>query len=174
MIASGVMVTCAHVIHMIGNPVGQLHKSFEVIRAYDIGQPLVSAQLIAEDVSKDIALLSVNNPKLTQSVILEPYIVNVGTSCGSRGFPLAYVRKDGAFDLTLHFQGAFISYYKQSPPYYEVDALMYNGSSGSPGFTTNAHVVGMQNKVVTQAPQTAEQQSPRAKTVQSPTDRFAI
>jgi S1-C subfamily serine protease len=170
MIAPGVLATCAHIVHMECNTGRPTHQTFQVIRAPDIGQALETAQLIAEDVDKDIALLRIEHPRSTQSLTLEPNILGIGTSCGSLGFPLSVISPTGQFLLLLRFQGASISAHNiENLPaggtweYYETDCLMYNGSSGCPIFTPNGQVIGMQSKV-----RTPEQ------TPQSPTDRFAI
>jgi len=148
MIAPGVLATAAHVIHFKCDFNEAVHSTFEVIRAPDVGQKTEKTQLIAEDTAKDIALLRIANPRSTQSVVLEPNILNIGTSCGSMGFPLSFVGGKG-FILDLRFQGAFISSFNIVSKFYETDSLMYQGSSGCPGFTTNGNVFGMHNRSVT-------------------------
>lgn len=156
MIAPGVLATAAHVIHFECDHNKAIHQTFEVIRALDIGQKTEKTQLIAEDITKDMALLRIANPRSTQSVVLEPNILNIGTSCGSMGFPLSFVGEKG-FTLDLRFQGAFISSFNIDLEYYETDSLMYKGSSGCPGFTTNGHVFGMHNRSVTSEPSPIQQ-----------------
>lgn len=154
MIAPGVLVTAAHLSHVEANPAKPIHTLFEVIRAPDIGQVMERAQLIVEDPIRDIALLRISSPRSNTCVFLESSSVPIGTNCGSLGFPLAFVtftQTSKRFDLIQRFQGANISaFYSQSHSsgrqlsYYEIDALMYNGSSGCPGFLTNSKVIGMQ------------------------------
>jgi len=156
MITPGVLATAAHVIHFESDHNKAVHQTFEVIRAPDIGQKTEKTQLIAEDTTKDIALLKIANSRSTQSVVLEPNILNIGTSCGSMGFPLSFIGKKG-FILDLRFQGAFISSFNIGLEYYETDSLMYKGSSGCPGFTTNGHVFGMHNRSVTGQPSPIQQ-----------------
>jgi hypothetical protein len=199
MIAPSVIAMAAHGVHFENDINKAVHQSFEVIRAPDVGQALERAQLIAEDTAKDIALLRLENPRSIQSVILEPNILSIGTSCGSLGFPLAFINPMGVFTLLLRFQGAFISAYSREPlpsggiyEYYETDSLMYNGASGCPGFILNGHVFGMHNKSRVSLPQSIIQPMPQSRQqrrqqmrhrqrVQSnrpiqnrPTDRIAI
>ena len=152
MIAPGIVVSAAHLLHLHNNPSGPRHTRFGVIRAPDIGQKLERTQIIAEESVKDIALFQIQNPRSNHCVNLAQNILQLGTSCGSLGFPLAYVDQRG-FHLLLRFQGAYISAFNterhssgQSISYYETDALMYKGSSGCPGFTTNANVFGLHNR----------------------------
>lgn len=196
MIAPGVVATAAHVIHLEANSSKAVHQNFEVICAPDIGQQTEPAQFIAEDTTKDIALLRIANPRSTQSVVLAPNILNVGTSCGSLGFPLSFVDPQNRYCLLLRFQGAFVSAFNREPlpsgdlwEYYETDSLMYNGSSGCPQFTVDGHVFGMQNKSRISNPKTnpqpmlqnrqqRRQQQLKQQAIMpiqpSPTDRFAI
>jgi hypothetical protein len=85
-------------------------------------------------------------------------IVPHGASCGSLGYPLAYVEtvESGRnFVLIERFQGANISsYHTESTPegdldWYETDSLMYSGSSGCPGFLVDGKVFGMQVRSLT-------------------------
>lgn len=151
MIAPGVLSTAAHFVHVENNPSKPVHTLFEVIRAPDIGQKMETAQLIAEEPARDIALLRIDNPRSNICISLEAKRVPIGTSCGSYGFPLAQVvfTKTGKmFNLVERFQGASISAFVTHPSgqqlsYYETDALMYRGSSGCPGFLTNGNIFGM-------------------------------
>lgn len=152
MIAPEFLVTAAHVVHFECNFTKPIHQKFDVIRAPDIGQKTEPALFVAEDITKDLALLRIENPRSIQSIVLEPNILNVGTSCGSLGFPLSFVDPQGLFHLDLRFQGAFISAFNRFVEFYEIDSLMYSGSSGCPVFTTDAHVFGLQNKSVTGLP----------------------
>jgi S1-C subfamily serine protease len=174
MIAPSVLVTAAHSVHVRNHPNQPVHTSFVVIRAPDIGQSMESVELIAEDSGRDIALLRINNPRSNTCVILESNIVSIGTSCGSLGFPLAKVtfspRTGRMFNLNERFQGANISaFYTETDSSgreqstYETDALMYQGSSGCPGFLVKGNVFGMHNKAIFQAPRrSSSPQSPQA------------
>lgn len=165
MIAPGVLSTAAHFVHVENDPSKSVHQSFEVIRMPDVGQKMETAQLIAEDSTMDIALLCINNPRSNICISFEAKRVPIGTSCGSYGFPLAKVdiTKTGRrFNLVERFQGANISAFLttthpsgQQLSYYETDALMYQGSSGCPGFLTNGRVFGMHVKVLVEKPKGA-------------------
>jgi hypothetical protein len=59
------------------------------------------------------------------------------------------------YALNERFQGSFISSYVKSfkepangidSDFYETDSLMYNGSSGCPGFMADSKVIGMQSR----------------------------
>jgi S1-C subfamily serine protease len=199
MISPGVVVTAAHVIHKEGNFNNPIHQLFGVIRAPDVGQKLEIAQLIAEDADRDLALLRITNPRSTQSLALATNTIQIGTSCGSLGFPLAKVDSSG-FHLFIRFQGAFVSSFNAdlTPSgrvlsFYETDALMYQGSSGCPGFLANGTVFGLHNRSITENPQPQQQtmgetrqqrrqrlrhelkqQAKHPTTGQRQTDRFAI
>ena len=174
MISPGILSTCAHLLHVNSDVLKPIHKTFEVIRAPDIGQSMENARVIAEDVSKDIALLKLDDPRSNQCVTFDPNMVDIGTTCGLLGFPLGEIDPQGRFLLVLRFQGAFISSYDSSNANYEVDALMYNGSSGSPGFTVDGKVIGMQH--ASRVPNTTivGQMGGQTNVVRNPTDRFAI
>jgi hypothetical protein len=170
MIAPGVLVTAAHVIHVEHNPRKPVHRSFLVIQAPEVGQQFEQAQLITEDTIRDIALLQIENSRSNHCVTLEPDIVPVGTGCGSLGFPLSEVefrRRGRNINRILHlierFQGAHISaFHTQADSsgrqhyFYETDAVMYRGSSGCPGFLANANVFGMHIKVAVERPRTGQ------------------
>lgn len=160
MIAPGILATVRHLVHehrKINNPV---HKEFHVIRTPVIGQPgnnFESAKIIAEDALSDIALLEISKPKSSDCIFLESNLVGIGTSCGSYGFPLAQAIQTPQgvnWVLIERFQGSNISsfhkhtYFERNAPSdaYEIDSLMYNGSSGCPAFLTNSKVVGMQSQ----------------------------
>jgi len=200
MISPGVVATVSHGMHVENNFNNAIHQKFEVICACDIGQQTEPAQFIAEDTAKDIAFLKIGSPRSTKSVILASNILNVGTSCGSLGFPLSFIHpQNGQYCLLLRFQGSFISAFnKEHSPsggiweYYETDSLMYNGSSGCPQFTVDGHVFGMQNKSRISTPQTDALPTPQNRQQRrqqmkhqlkqqavkqsqpNPTDRFAI
>jgi len=154
MVAPGYILTAAHLVHVEGNPKNAVHQQFEVIRAPDVGGRTEKAVLAAEDVIRDVALIKIDN--ISRDVAaLEAGILSRGESCGFLGFPLSQVTSNPGggknFQLDERFQGANISNYNiiQHPsgrklPIYEVDTLMYGGSSGCPGFTTKGKIIGMQ------------------------------
>ena len=156
MISPGIIATAAHITHVDGNKNNPHHQEFLVIRAPEIGAQFEDAKFIVEDTTRDVALLEIERPRSTKSVTLEPKIVLRGTSCGSLGFPLAEIKfKKSA--MTYHayerFLGGHISnYIRTTQPYelfwYETDYVMYGGSSGCPGFTTNGNVIGLQSGTV--------------------------
>jgi S1-C subfamily serine protease len=181
MIAPGVLATAAHLAHVESNPSKPAHTLFETIRAPDIGQSMEKAQLIAEDPIRDIAILRINNPRSNTCVTLEPNVVPIGTSCGSLGFPLAsitFTPAGKAFNLVERFQGSSISAFHTQTlsgrqlSFYEIDALMYGGSSGCPGFLVNANVFGMQVRSVIDKPR-GDLAGPHDKQAQTET-RLAI
>jgi S1-C subfamily serine protease len=153
MIAPGVCVTAAHVLHIECDKSKPLHQKIEIIRSPDIGQQMLSTTLIAEDINRDLALIKINNPINTSILTLHNTKVDTGTSCGALGFPLASVASVNnqiSFNLVERFQGAYISAFQKifypnniSLDFYETDSLMYGGSSGCPGFTVNGNVFGM-------------------------------
>ncbi len=155
MIAPNYIVTAAHLIHVENNPSKPVHQNFEVIRAPEVGQPMEKAIFVAEDSARDLALLKIEDAKNKTVVELERNQIPRGENCGFLGFPLASVvfQQTGArqFNLFERFQGAYISNYLElvdatgrKLPFYEIDTLMYSGSSGCPGFTPGAKVIGMQ------------------------------
>jgi hypothetical protein len=94
MIAPGVLATAAHCVHLENNISKPVHTKFRVIRAPDVsqtdtGQTMETAQFMAEEPTKDIAVLRIDNPHSDISVSLETERVPIGTSCGSYGFPLS-------------------------------------------------------------------------------------
>jgi S1-C subfamily serine protease len=157
-IAPGILATVAHFVHTDLNPDKPVHTKFEVIRSPDIGQPMESASLIAEDPIRDIALFKIDSPRSTKFLTLEPNQVPKGTSCGSLGFPLSEIIQTPQgiiFNLIERFQGSYISAFQKNilPTgeiinFYEIDSLMYSGSSGCPGFLVNSKVIGMQSKSI--------------------------
>lgn len=157
MISSGIIVTSAHLTHIEGKRNKPNYQEFLLIRASDVGTPLPfeDAKFIAEDFTKDIALLKIDNPRYTKSVSLEKNIVPRGTPCGSLGFPLAEVRFDKSgmhYSAYERFLGGYISNYIRTMPgelyRYETDYVMYGGSSGCPGFLTNSNVFGLQKGTI--------------------------
>lgn len=155
MVAPGYLVTAAHSIHQNNDPKKPVHQGYELICAPDIGQQMEKAVFVAEDTSHDIALLKIENHKNSSSIEFEEKIIPRGTNCGFLGFPLSNVQffPDGKrlFNLFERFQGAYISNYlthqkgtPQERSFYEIDTLMYSGSSGCPAFTVDGKVVGMQ------------------------------
>lgn len=160
MIAPGILATVRHLIHKQGNLNNPIHKDFHVIRAPLIGQTgnnFESAKFIGEDAVRDIALFEISNAKSSECITLEPNQVAIGTSCGSYGFPLSepiQTPQGPSWLLIERFQGSNISsfhkhvYFNGNAPSdaYEIDSLMYNGSSGCPAFLTNSKVIGMQSQ----------------------------
>lgn len=158
MIAPGVIATVAHLVRVGMDPEAEVHEQFEVIRAPDVGESMEDAFLIAEYPERDVALLRVPDPRSGSSLAFVDGIVPHGASCGSLGYPLAYVEalESGRnFVLVERFQGANISsYHTENTPdgdfdWYETDALMYSGSSGCPGFLVDGRVFGMQVRSLT-------------------------
>ncbi len=153
MIAKGVCVTAAHVLHIDGNRSKPLHKKIEVIRAPEIGTPMLRAKLIAEDIDRDIALIEIIHPHNDVTLTLHNSKIDNGTACGSLGFPLAevaFVKNEISFNLVERFQGAYISAFQRFAlprrvilGFYETDAIVYGGSSGCPGFTNDGNIFGM-------------------------------
>jgi S1-C subfamily serine protease len=155
MIVPGFLITAAHFIHQENKPDKPIHQTFEATRIPDIGGKMEKAVFVAEDSARDIALLKIENSKNSSVVKLKDEILPRGTNCGFLGFPLANVEftKDGKKQLNLfeRFQGAFISNYLDHRdssgrllPFYEIDTLMYSGSSGCPGFNVEGEIFGMQ------------------------------
>jgi Trypsin-like peptidase domain len=91
MIAPGVLITAAHLLHVESDVTRAVHTLFEVIGAPEIGQKMEPATLIAEDSQRDIALLRLQSPRSLSCVRLETSMVPIGTICGSLGFPLAAI-----------------------------------------------------------------------------------
>lgn len=159
MIAPGICVTAAHVLHLEGDNKKPLHVRIEVIRSPDIGGQMSIAKVIAEDLNRDMALIEIINPSDQSTVTLYQSKIDSGTNCGSLGFPLASVlevNKQMAFNLIERFQGAYISafqnvrHHDNTPlDFYETDSLMYGGSSGCPGFTIEEKVFGMHVATIT-------------------------
>lgn len=153
MIAPGVLITAAHLLHPEGDATRPRHTLFEAIAAADIGHPMERATLIAEDSQRDTALLQLQDPRSTTFVTLETSRVAVGTSCGSLGFPLAGIVSlptGPSLSLAERFQGGNISAFHVHPnhaghplDFYETDSPMYRGSAGCPGFLIGGGVFGM-------------------------------
>jgi hypothetical protein len=160
MVAPGILATVRHLVHKHGKINNPVHKEFHILRTPEIGQPgnnFKSAKIIAEDAVSDIALLEISNPNSSDCILLDSNLVGIGTSCGSYGFPLAQAIQTPQgvnWQLIERFQGSNISsfhkhaYFEGNAPSdaYEIDSLMYNGSSGCPAFLTNSKVVGMQSQ----------------------------
>ncbi len=154
MIASEIVVTAAHGIHQNSNHSQPVHGLLQVVRTPDIGQPFLQAILIAEDISRDIALLRIINPSSADCLTLIQTRAEIGRPVGSLGFPLATVTINSTgytYNLVERFQGAYISAFQQNRnptitqnmDFYETDALMYGGSSGCPGFLETGEVFGL-------------------------------
>jgi S1-C subfamily serine protease len=168
MVAPGYLITAAHSVHQETNPQKPVHQTFECIRTPDIGQKMEKAVFIGEDAIHDIALLKIEGAKNSSAVKFREDIVPRGTSCGFLGFPLANIQflptGQRSFNLFERFQGAYISNYithnagtPQERTFYEIDTLMYSGSSGCPAFTVDGVVVGMQVASVMQKRKEDEQ-----------------
>jgi S1-C subfamily serine protease len=158
MIAPSYVITNAHLVHLKGDAQSEIHKEFLVIRSPDIGKSCTAATLLKEDSVRDLALLKIDQPSSTRSVTFEETKVPTGTICGSLGFPLSTAEvMNGAllYRLAERFQGAFVSSYftetvsSREISWYEVDRVMYGGSSGCPFFLENGKVFGLQSKVRT-------------------------
>lgn len=153
MIAPGICATAAHVLHIEGDMTKPLHQKIEVIRAPEIGSPMLQAKLIAEDINRDLALIETINPSNSSILTLYKSKIERGTTCGALGFPLAavgIVNNQIAFNLVERFQGAYISAFQNfhlpnniSLDFYETDSVVYGGSSGCPGFTIEERIFGM-------------------------------
>ena len=102
-----------------------------------------------------------------------------GTPCGSLGYPLSTVgmkEQHVAFTLIERFQGSYISSRRPEllsdgrlANIVETDGLMYGGSSGCPGFTTDGRVWGLHFATITENVQaTPAPQQPQARTEQLP------
>jgi hypothetical protein len=63
MIAPGICATAAHVLHVDADKTKGLHQTIELIRAPDIGTPMLTATLIAEDINRDLALNEAPRPR---------------------------------------------------------------------------------------------------------------
>src|SRR5271163_4082908 len=111
------------------------------------------ATVIAADVESDIALLRLENPRTGTCVTFAMDTLRPGTGVGAIGYPLVNPKEiltRKAVPL-LRFQGGHISavYGKKDPSadrqvwYHETDVLMYESSSGCPGFLMDGKVFGM-------------------------------
>ncbi|MFA4937133.1 MAG: serine protease [Patescibacteria group bacterium] len=157
MIAPGVLVTPAHVVHIQGDRTKSRYTNFQAILASDVGKKMESCTYIGEDLVRDIALIRIEKPRSKKVVSFYLNKIPIGTTCGSLGFPLSSIHPNtGVFNLFERFQGASISGYQntilvdQNFYSYETDALMYPGASGSPGFLRNGKVFGMHNASIVQ------------------------
>ncbi len=159
MIAPNYVITNAHILHTDKDFTKSIHEKIEVIRSPDIGKNGTSAYLCKEDTVRDLALLKLEGQGSSRCVSFESKTVPSGTICGSLGFPLSTVQLvNGGFfyGFTERFQGAFISSYitetvsERPISWYEVDRVMYGGSSGCPFYLENGNVIGLQTRVRTQ------------------------
>ncbi|MFM7587373.1 MAG: serine protease, partial [Bacteroidota bacterium] len=102
-----------------------------------------------------------------------------GTPCGSLGYPLSTVgmkEQHVAFTLIERFQGSYISSRRPEllsdgrlANIVETDGLMYGGSSGCPGFTTDGRVWGLHFATITENVRaTPAPQQPQTRTEQLP------
>lgn len=113
-----------------------------------------------------------------------------GTPCGSLGYPLSTVgmkEQHVAFTLIERFQGSYISSRRPEllsdgrlANIVETDGLMYGGSSGCPGFTTDGRVWGLhfatitENVRATPAPLQPQARAAQSNTTPSSGARLAI
>lgn len=158
MIAPNYVITNAHLLHQNNDPNKPNLKDIEVIRSIDIGKNCVTASLHKEDAARDLAILKINGATSTKCAPFLDTILPAGTSLGSLGFPLATVNVVNgglSYGLNERFQGAYISAFFNEIiagrvfPWYEVDRVMYGGSSGCPFFNVDGKVIGLQAKVRT-------------------------
>lgn len=158
MIAPGYVVTNAHLLHENNDTNKPNHKDIEVIRSPEIGKNCTTASLLKEDTARDLAILKINGATSARFPSFLDTILPSGTSLGSLGFPLATVNVVNggiAYGLNERFQGAYISAFFNEAvgsrvfSWYEVDRVMYGGSSGCPFFTVDGKVIGLQAKVRT-------------------------
>jgi S1-C subfamily serine protease len=158
MVAPNYVVTNAHILHQNNDANNPIHNEVEVIRSPDIGKNCTTASLLKEDPARDLAILKVNCATSNRCASFLETILPSGTNLGSLGFPLATVNVVNnalAYGLNERFQGAYISAFFNEAvggrvfPWYEVDRVMYGGSSGCPFFTADGKVVGLQAKVRT-------------------------
>jgi S1-C subfamily serine protease len=158
MVAPNYVVTNAHLLHQNNDPNKPSHKDIEAIRSPEIGKNCTTATLHKEDTARDLAILKINGAASTRCASFYDAILPSGTSLGSLGFPLATVNVVNgglAYGLNERFQGAYISAFFNEQvagrvfPWYEVDRVMYGGSSGCPFFTADGKVIGLQAKVRT-------------------------
>jgi S1-C subfamily serine protease len=158
MIAPNYVVTNAHLLHQNNDANKPPHKDLEVIRSPDIGKNCITATLLKEDPARDLSILKINGATSTRSASFLDTTLPSGTSLGSLGFPLATVNVVNnalAYGLNERFQGAYISAFFTEAiggrvfPWYEVDRVMYGGSSGCPFFTADGKVIGLQARVRT-------------------------
>jgi|WetSurMetagenome_2_1015567.scaffolds.fasta_scaffold231453_2 hypothetical protein len=159
MIAPNYIITNSHVIHLNSDVTQSVQREILVIRSPDIGRAPIIANLAKEDTMRDLALLKIEEEKSRHCVVLENRVFPSGTICGSLGFPLstvAAINGQCVYNLTERFQGAFISSYlterlsERLISWYEVDRVMYGGSSGCPFYLENANVIGLQTRVRTE------------------------
>lgn len=159
MVSPEYIITVAHLIH-ISNDISQPRRQFfEAIRAPDVGGAMSQMDFITEDVKRDLALFKIINPTSSSSVHFELSLIQKGTPVGSLGYPLSKIEfnSDGTRRLYLveRFQSGYISSYENISisgdflQFYGVNQLMYEGSSGCPGFLQNSRVIGMQARVLT-------------------------
>ena len=153
MIAPNVCATASHVLHVDGDRSNPRHQKIEVIRATEVGSSMKPAKIIAEDLERDLALIEILN--VTNETVLNLYdsVVESGTSCGALGFPMSEVsiiNGQIAFSLVERFQGAYVSAFQKFAlrkevllDFYEIDAVVYGGSSGCPAFTIDGRIFGM-------------------------------
>jgi V8-like Glu-specific endopeptidase len=157
LIAANTLLTTAHSVHFEGNLNNALHQRIE-LKPYNSANFTIG-RLIAEDTTKDIALVSISDPVNLKMLALHSKELEIGTSIGSIGYPnppfLSKPEGGILVDFSEKFQGAFIASSKvyEYPQgikvkTYETDSIMYGGSSGSPGFTGEGNIFGMHQRSV--------------------------
>lgn len=159
MIAPNYIITNSHILHLNNDVTKSVQKEIFSIRSPDIGRTPIIAHLIKEDTIRDLALLKIEEEKSSRCVILENRVIPSGTICGSLGYPLSTVEVingQNVYKLIERFQGAFIStcfterLSGRLILWYEVDRVMYGGSSGCPFYLENANVIGILARVRTE------------------------
>ena len=165
LIAPNVCVTASHVIHQNGDWRLPIQSNLQVIRAPEIGGQMKKAELIADFPNKDLAFLRIEHSPDVPVVELSVDERQRGEQVGSLGFPLATMkrfRQQQAFVLIERFQSGFISArYRENRGgtplnIIETDTNIYSGSSGCPGFTTDAKVFGLLSATKTDRSQKGE------------------
>jgi len=156
MVAPTILATAAHTLHIRDqkHKKGKRHKTIEVFWALDPKRETLPVEVLAVDLVRDLALLKIDNPNSNDHVTLEINDVPIAAPCASLGFPFAESGLRSCAhpfrDFQERFQAGYVSslYQKfhESGRYllvYDIDILMYWGSSGTPVFLENGNVFGM-------------------------------
>lgn len=161
-----ILITAAHNLHTEGNfkmPI------LEQIQAHGASDSVIyGVALTDENPELDIAILKLQTkngqegrsfPTMTHSVILGEELRPIGSDCGVLGFACSiahedYQTKEIQYRFIERFQGGHISASHgwqssggQWSTIYELDTAPCPGSSGSPVFLSNGHVIGMLTEV---------------------------